>query len=102
MDRGGARGAPHRILRMIAPRSPKHLRLLPLLFGLIAFAILSLHSARADAYPWMIRHEYTGCAICHGDPTGGGVLTPYGRAQGDLLLRTHYGPALKEGEEAAE
>lgn len=86
---------------MIASRSTTHLRFLPALLGLIAFAVLSLAAARADAYPWMIRHEYTGCAICHGDPTGGGVLTAYGRAQGDLLLRTRYGSA-KPGEEAAE
>jgi hypothetical protein len=86
---------------MIASRSTKHLRFLPALLGLIAFAILSLAASRADAYPWMIRHEYTGCSICHGDPTGGGVLTPYGRAQGDLLLRTHY-KTPKPGEEAGE
>jgi hypothetical protein len=41
----------------------------------------------------MIRHGYTGCATCHVDPSGGGVLTEYGSAQGDLLLRTHYGPS---------
>lgn len=86
---------------MAAPRSTQHVRLLSALLGLIAFAILSLATSRADAYPWMIRHEYTGCAICHGDPTGGGVLTPYGRAQGDLLLRTHYSTP-KKGEEAGE
>ena len=86
---------------MLAPRPTQHLRLLSALLGLVAFAVLSLATSRADAYPWMIRHEYTGCAICHGDPTGGGVLTPYGRAQGDLLLRTHY-KTPKPGEEAGE
>jgi hypothetical protein len=86
---------------MLAPRSTKHLRLLPALLGLIAFVVLSLAASRAEAYPWMIRHEYTGCSICHGDPTGGGVLTAYGRAQGDLLLRTHYSTP-KPGEEAGE
>jgi hypothetical protein len=86
---------------MLAPRPTKHLRFLPALLGLIAFAVLTLAASRADAYPWMIRHEYTGCAICHGDPTGGGVLTAYGRAQGDLLLRTRYSTP-KPGEEAGE
>ncbi len=86
---------------MPAPRPTQNVRLLSALLGLIAFAILSLATSRADAYPWMIRHEYTGCAICHGDPTGGGVLTPYGRAQGDLLLRTRYGTP-KPGEEAGD
>jgi len=86
---------------MLASRYQNHLRFLPALFGLIAFAVLTLGASRADAYPWMIRHEYTGCSICHGDPTGGGVLTAYGRAQGDLLLRTHYSTP-KEGEEAED
>lgn len=45
----------------------------------------------AHAYPWMIRHNYTACATCHVDPSGAGILTAYGTAQGDLLLRTRYG-----------
>jgi len=45
----------------------------------------------ASAYAWMIRHHYTACATCHVDPSGGEALTPYGRAQGELLLRTQYG-----------
>jgi hypothetical protein len=53
---------------------------------------------RAEAYTWMIRHAYTGCGVCHADPTGGETLTPYGRAQSDLLLRMRYGG--KSGMEA--
>ncbi len=45
----------------------------------------------AHAYPWMIRHGYGGCTTCHTDPSGAGMLTAYGRVQGDLLLRMHYG-----------
>lgn len=45
----------------------------------------------ASAYPWMIRHGYGGCAGCHADPSGGELLTKYGRAQGDLILRMRYG-----------
>lgn len=52
----------------------------------------ALHSEPASAYPWMIHHGYTSCAQCHADPSGGGVLTEYGRAQGEILLRTHYEP----------
>jgi|SRR5664280_485334 len=44
----------------------------------------------ALAYPWMIRHDYTGCVTCHADPSGGGLLTAYGRGQSDILLRSHY------------
>jgi hypothetical protein len=44
----------------------------------------------ASAYSWMIRHGYSGCPVCHADPSGGETLTAYGRAQSDLLLRMRY------------
>ena len=46
----------------------------------------------------MIHHGYTGCATCHADPSGGSLLTAYGRAQSEILLRSHYGsgPATEE------
>ena len=56
-----------------------------------AFGVLFTWSSRASAYAWMIRHEYAGCNMCHADPSGGGLLTEYGRAQSEVLLRTHYG-----------
>ncbi|MFI5300717.1 MAG: hypothetical protein ACHREM_21760 [Polyangiales bacterium] len=49
-----------------------------------------LSARRASAYPWMIRHEYTACGQCHLDPSGSGLLTEYGRALGETVLRTHY------------
>ncbi len=56
-------------------------------------------AAGAEAYPWMIRHGYTTCGTCHTDPSGGaGVLTAYGRAQSDLLLRMRYGESSESGE----
>jgi len=69
------------------------LSLLRLAWALAMFGAVLLSSRSAHAYPWMIRHGYTGCATCHVDPSGGGVLTEYGSAQGDILLRTHYGPS---------
>ena len=58
---------------------------------------ISLWAIPAHAYPWMIRHEYTGCATCHVDPSGGYLLTAYGRAQTQTLLATFgHGP---EGDE---
>ena len=61
---------------------------------LLAALFVTLFAPRAEAYPWMIRHGYTGCTPCHTDPSGGaGALTPYGRAQSDLLLRMRYGAA---------
>jgi len=56
--------------------------LLGVLFGILVWAKPS------QAYPWMIRHEYTGCAVCHTDPSGGFLLTPYGRALTQSLLVT--------------
>jgi hypothetical protein len=55
-----------------------------------------LTTTNAAAYTWMIRHGYTGCTPCHTDPSGGGPLTPYGRAQGELLMQSRYGEASEE------
>jgi hypothetical protein len=73
-------------------------RLLAAAVACVAAAFLLLLPSRADAYAWMIRHDYAGCNICHADPSGGGLLTQYGRAQGELLLRTRYGSKAKEEE----
>ena len=67
----------------------------PLLFSFTLFIILG-HSSPAWAYSWMIRHGYTGCVTCHADPSGSGLLTAYGRAQSDLLLRTRYASGTPE------
>ncbi|HEY1906008.1 MAG TPA: hypothetical protein VGG91_08205, partial [Myxococcaceae bacterium] len=56
---------------------------------LILIVALAIPGA-ARAYPWMIRHGYSGCGVCHVDPSGSGLLTSYGRAQSDLLLATRW------------
>src|SRR5687768_16254020 len=61
--------------------------------------LVLLTPSRADAYTWMIRHAYSGCGVCHADPSGGEVLTPYGRAQSDLFLRMRYGDKAGEAAE---
>lgn len=61
------------------------------LLALSAFTLLSAIATPASAYTWMIRHGYGGCTTCHADPSGGELLTRYGRAQSDLLLRMRYG-----------
>lgn len=62
------------------------------LLSLVGFAAALLFFARpASAYPWMIRHQYQGCGPCHADPSGGGLLTDYGRAMGENVLRMRYG-----------
>jgi hypothetical protein len=64
-----------------------------------AVLFASLLPAAAEAYPWMIRHDYTGCAVCHVDPSGAGLLTDYGRAQSVLLMQMNYGSPFT-GDEA--
>jgi len=64
------------------------------LLGLGWVLALLFWVAPAHAYSWMIRHEYTGCATCHVDPSGGYLLTPYGRAQTQTLLSS-FGRAGK-------
>jgi hypothetical protein len=58
------------------------------LFAILFASLLTLLCRRAEAYPWMIRHEYANCTACHADPSGGGLLTEYGRAQGEVTMRT--------------
>lgn len=62
-----------------------------------AAALVVLFAARsAAAFPWMIRHEYGGCVQCHLDPSGGGILTAYGRAQTEIVLSTPWRRAETE------
>jgi len=65
----------------------------------LALALLLLPTW-SRAFPWMIEHGYNGCNECHVDPSGGSVLTNYGRAQGEILVRTHY--KKMEGEPGKE
>ena len=69
----------------------------------IAFLVATAVPQRAQAYAWMIRYGYAECATCHVDPSGGGLPTAYGRAQGVLLLASRWGQtddeaAVKAGE----
>jgi hypothetical protein len=61
-----------------------------MLAALLPLAVI-LFGEAAFAYPWMIRHDYTVCSTCHVDPSGAGLMTLYGRAQSEVLLRTRYG-----------
>src|SRR3954469_10188718 len=68
-------------------------------WSLVALFI-SLFPSRAHAYTWMIKHGYTSCPVCHADPSGGELLTQYGRVQSDELLRMHYGKQSGESARA--
>ena len=58
------------------------------------FLVSSLLSTVAHAFPEMIRHGYPNCTSCHVSPSGGGVLTSYGRELSSEILSTW----AKEGE----
>lgn len=69
---------------------------------LLALTAIVCGSRRdAQAYPWMIRQGSSTCQQCHGDPSGAGALTPYGREQGDLALRMRYGKAAESASSTA-
>ncbi len=53
--------------------------------------LIALGAARrAEAYTWMIRYGESRCVSCHVDPSGGGLLTAFGREEGGDLLRTRF------------
>lgn len=49
---------------------------------------LGLSSTQAFAFPDMIRHGYSQCTACHVSPSGGGLLTAYGRQLSAEILST--------------
>jgi len=63
-----------------------------------AFFATLLAASDASAYQWMLRHGYVGCNACHADPSGGGLLEPYGGLLADQLLRTHYSESTEESQ----
>lgn len=54
--------------------------------GLLLLAIFAASSA--FAFPENVRHGYTNCVTCHVSPTGGGILTEYGRELSKELQST--------------
>lgn len=76
-------------------------KLLKLALAALVLLVGVLVAKPAAAYPWMLRHEYSACTMCHADPSGAGILTPYGRAQSEVLLRTKWSPD-KEDEDPAK
>ncbi len=47
-----------------------------------------LNSAQVLAFPEMVRSGYTNCTSCHVSPSGGGILTDYGRNLSSEVLST--------------
>ena len=58
------------------------------LFSLLAISVLA---TTAWAEPTFLAKQYTRCTACHYSPTGGGLLTPYGRLLSHRELATTGG-----------
>jgi len=58
------------------------------LFIVMSWFFSSFFSHSTWAFPEMVRHNYVNCTACHVSPTGGGVLTQYGRELSRALLST--------------
>lgn len=62
--------------------------------GIFLFILIFLPSL-AIAYAELSRHGYTNCTSCHLSPSGGGLLTPYGRELSKEVLSSW----AKDGEQ---
>ena len=58
---------------------------------LLAPLLVLLAPGEAQAYHWMIKHGYPTCGGCHTDPSGGELLTFYGRTLSEAVLSTPWG-----------
>src|SRR6266576_7321404 len=57
--------------------------------------LVSMASAStASAEPMFLAKQYTRCTACHYSPTGGGLLTPYGRTLSHHELSTTTATAI--------
>jgi hypothetical protein len=65
----------------------------PLAAACMVVAGLVLLAANAGAEPMFLAKQYTRCTACHYSPTGGGLLTPYGRLLSHRELSTTGGSA---------
>ncbi len=50
--------------------------------------LLTVFCSKVWAFTYMVGHGYTQCTACHISPTGGGILTEYGRELSSALIST--------------
>lgn len=60
---------------------------------LLSVIALLLITENAQAYSWMMRKGYAKCETCHTDPSGGELLTHFGRVESDVALSQRWGEA---------
>src|SRR3954470_14866327 len=61
--------------------------------ALLLLAATVASAAMSSAEPMFLAKQYTRCTACHYSPTGGGLLTPYGRLLSHRELSTTGGSA---------
>jgi hypothetical protein len=61
--------------------------------ALLVGACTAVLTGAAGAEPKFLSKQYTRCSSCHYSPTGGGLLTPYGRSLSHRELSTFSEPA---------
>src|SRR6187549_3048728 len=66
-------------------------RLQPAPACLLVACLLAIAVSNASAEPLFLAKQYTRCTACHYSPTGGGLLTPYGRLLSHRELSTTGG-----------
>lgn len=65
--------------------------LMVLRVALIALPLLAIFAPKqAHAYSWMVKRGYPSCSACHADPSGGELLTMYGRMISKETLSTNW------------
>ena len=52
---------------------------LPGITSLLSRILILVSARNAWAFPELVRYGYNNCIACHYSPSGGGILTPYGR-----------------------
>lgn len=60
------------------------------MYRVLLLLSLAFSLSQANAYPELVRRGYTNCVSCHLSPSGGGVLTEYGRGVSQELLAWNF------------
>ena len=72
--------------------------LLILRIAIVLLPLLALFAPKqAHAYTWMVKRGYPSCSACHADPSGGELLTVYGRMISELTVSTNWSGEASSG-----
>jgi hypothetical protein len=66
--------------------------------AMVATIVMGVPAADAGAEPRFLSKQYTRCTTCHVSPTGGGLLSAYGRSLSHRELSTTGAPMPSHGD----